>query len=162
MEHAHPSDYSACRCITVDANAAEPGSVLADFQGQRYSPLNLWENSHVNRGFDSQGNHCKYSSSLCSKCGCVIDTVPCFLRKLSAAIPRRQPSGPMYSASSYTQTSSAKYWEMKTFCITSAIKHSGVGNHYVPLILFCLCAYYASCGHCSYCDTGLFEVKHVH
>lgn len=37
--------FSQC---PVDINAAEPGSGLADFQGQRYSPLNLWENSHVN------------------------------------------------------------------------------------------------------------------
>lgn len=103
----------------------------------------MWINALIPRG-----SHCKYSSSLrrrfWSKCGCVIDTAACFLRKLSAAIPRRQPSGPTYSPSSWAWASYAKHWENKTFCITSALKGFGVGNHDMPCILFCICACYAS------------------
>lgn len=103
----------------------------------------MWINALIPRG-----SHCKYSSSLrrrfWSKCGCVIDIAACFLRKLSAAIPRRQPSGPMYSTSSWAWASCAKHWENKTFCVTSSLKDFGVGNHNMLWIPFCICAYYVS------------------
>lgn len=94
------------------------------------------------------GSHCKYSSSwrerLWSKCGCVIDITACFLSKLSTAIPRRQPSGPMYSTSSSAWASYARHWENKILCAISSLKGFGVGNHDTLWIIFifCVCACY--------------------
>ena len=97
----------------------------------------MWINTLIPRG-----SHWKYSSSLrrgfWSKCGCVIDTVACFLRKLIAAIPRRQPSGPMYS---FFLDLGFLFWENKTFCVTSVLQDFFVGNHDTLWILFCICAY---------------------